>query len=159
MKQKDMSVWLHVIVILVGAVVLFLALAVVPRFGRGVVRVNPMMAPYYLPCLVFCWVSVLPVLAALVLSWQIFSEIGRDNSFCIANARRLRAISFLALADTVLYVIVTAVLSSLGALHLASFAALSCVVFLGLAITAITAALSYLTRKAADMKTENDLTI
>ena len=29
----------------------------------------------------------------------------------------------------------------------------------GLAITVITAALSYLTRKAADMKTENDLTI
>ena len=159
MKQKDMSVWLHVIVILVGAVVLFLAIAVVPGFGKEVVRKNPMMEPYYLPCLVFCWVSVLPVFAALALSWQIFSELGRDNSFCIANARRLRAISFLALADTVLYVIATAVLSSLAVLRLASFAALTCVVFLGLAITVITAALSYLTRKAADMKTENDLTI
>ncbi len=159
MKQKDMSVWLHVIVILVGAVVLFLAIAVVPGFGKEVVRKNPMMEPYYLPCLVFCWVSVLPVFAALALSWQIFTELGRDNSFCIANARRLRAISFLALADTVLYVIATAVLSSLAVLRLASFAALTCVVFLGLAITVITAALSYLTRKAADMKTENDLTI
>jgi hypothetical protein len=99
------------------------------------------------------------VIASLVLAWRIFAEIGRDNSFCEKNALRLRGISRLALLDTVLYILFAVVQACLGQLHPEFIPMYLAVIFVGAAMTITTAALSHLTRKAADLKSENDLTI
>ena len=53
----------------------------------------------WLPCLIFVELTAAPILIAFVLSWKIASEIGRDNSFCRENARRMKVVSWLALID------------------------------------------------------------
>ena len=159
MKQKELSVWLRIIVVFLGLVVLFLATVIVPDVANEAVLQNPNLERCFLPGLIFVWFTALPVLAALVLAWLIFASIGRDNSFCTANALRLRAISILAFADTALYIAAAFVLGFMDLLHPAFFTLLICVVFMGLALAVGAAALSHLTKKAADMKSENDLTI
>jgi len=159
MKQKELSVWLRVVVVLIGVAVLFLALVFVPDLGEEAARQNVNLSWLFWPCLSFIWLTTLPVFASLVIAWLIFAEIGRDNSFCHANANRLRAISFLALTDTVLYMLWAIALGALGALHPGVLTGVCCIVFMGLGFTVGTAALSHLTKKAADLKADSDLTI
>lgn len=95
----------------------------------------------------------------MALVWQMASEIGRDNSFCLKNALRLRTCSLLAAADTVYYLVGGAVLLSMGLLHIGIAIIGMGVCAVGAAISVLCAALSHLTRKATDMRSENDLTI
>lgn len=159
MKQRELSIWLRGVVALIAAAVLFLAAVFAPALGAEAVRQSPSMAGYYWPCLIFLWCTALPVFAALAIAWRIFAEIGRDNSFCEKNARRLRTISLLALVDTLLYIAGVVALGVLRVLHPGVFTGLMCIVFMGLAMTVGTAALSHLAKKAADLKVENDLVI
>ena len=155
MKQKELSVWLRL-----GALcVLFLALVFVPSVGQDIAGENPNLAPAYLPCLIFFWVTTVPVYAFIVLVWLIAVDIGRDNSFCRKNADRLRACSLLALLDTVLYLLAAVVLAYFHLLHISLIIGGVVLCAIGSAVSVCCAALSHLTRKAADMQSENDLTI
>jgi uncharacterized membrane protein len=159
MQQKELSVWLRAVVVLVFACCLFLAVIVVPEQSHEYLSRHPEYTPLFLPGLIFFWTTLLPVFASLLLAWRIFTEIGRDNSFCEKNALRLRRISRLALLDTVLYILFAVVQACLGLLHPEFVPMYLAVIFVGVAMTITTAALSHLTRKAADLKSENDLTI
>ena len=86
-------------------------------------------------------------------------EIGRDNSFCHENARRLSICGNLALADTVLYLAAGCVLGFMHLLHITLLIAGIVICSIGVAVAVCCAALSHLTRKAADMQSENDLTV
>jgi hypothetical protein len=93
MQQKELSVWLRAVVILIFLCCLFLAFIVIPEQSDEYLMRHPDYAPLFLPGLIFFWVTLLPVFASLLLAWRIFAEIGRDNSFCEKNALRLRGIS------------------------------------------------------------------
>ena len=159
MKQKELSVWLRAVLALVVIVVFFLAAVIVPELARETRLLNPEYAAYFWPCLIFVWVTTLPVLAVVVIAWRIFTDIGRDMSFSLKNAKRLRVICYLFIADTVLYVAGTLVLSALAAMSPGLFLILLSVVFMGFLLSVAAAALSHLTRKAAELKAENELTI
>lgn len=159
MGQRELSIWLRAVVILVFLCCLFLGGLAGTELVDELVMAKPAYENLYLPGLIFFWVTLLPVIAALVLAWRIFTEIGRDNSFCEKNALRLRGISRLALLDTLLYIACAAVLACLRLLHPGFFLMFLAVVFVGIAMTITSASLSHLTRKAADLKSENDLTI
>jgi hypothetical protein len=159
MKQKELSVWLRVVVVLIGVAVVFLGAVFLPMLGGEAAGMNPELSWLFWPCLLYLWATILPVLAALVLAWLIFAEIGRDNSFCMANARRLRAISILALVDTLLYIVWMVGLGLLGVLHPSVLIGSVCIVFMGVGFTVGAAALSHLAQKAAALKDENDLVI
>lgn len=103
--------------------------------------------------------SSIPCYASLVLGWKIFTQIGLNNSFCAENARRLRTISRLALADTVVYLLLSLLLCSMGIAHPSIVLILAAIILFGAAATVCSAALSHLTQKAADIKSDNDLTI
>ena len=53
------------------------------------------------PGIIAVSISAIPIAVALILFWQICTEIGRDNSFCHKNASRLTGIGFCALVDTI----------------------------------------------------------
>ncbi len=159
MKQKELSVWLRVVVVLIGVAVVFLGAVFLPMLGREAAEMNAELSYLFWPCLLYLETTILPVLASLVLAWLIFAEIGRDNSFCMANARRLRAISILALVDTLLYILWAVALGLLGALHPGVLIGSVCIVFMGVGFTVGAAALSHLAQKAAALKDENDLVI
>lgn len=159
MKQRELSIWLRAVVMLGAACVLVLALWVVPDIGRDFGLGAPELAHLYWPCLIAVWLSAVPVFIFMALVWQMAVEIGRDNSFCLANARRLRSCSFLAALDTLLYVAGALVLSLLNALHVGALLLIALLAAVGAAVAVCCAALSHLTRKAAEMKSENDLTV
>ena len=159
LNQKSLSIWLRVVCAVGVFCTLFLSFMVMPMLGKAVAYDYEELAWLYWPCLIFFWLTAAAVLAFLALVWLIARDIGRDRSFTLVNARRLGACSALALADTLLYFAVGCVLM---AFHLAHFALLVLGVILcavGAAVSVACAALSHLTRKAADMQSENDLTV
>lgn len=159
MKQRELSILIR-IVLAVGVVcTLFLAAVFVPELGRDIAEEFPDLARCYWPCLIFFWVTAAIMIAFLGVVWLIARDIGRDKSFTIENAKRLRVCSLLALTDTLLYIVAGVVTMSLNLLHISLFMLGVLICAVGAAVTVCCAALSHLTRKAADMQSENDLTV
>ncbi len=171
MKQKELSILLRVVVVLCGLVWLLFANWFGRMLGIAIVDGAYVVAYPLLLCLM-----LLPPLVVFWDAWHIFTQIGRNNSFCVENARRLRRISHCALADTVLDIVLLVCGVVQRYLFLASFAPEGImnvlgddiflvvlrflfVAFIGVAVTVAAAALSHLTLKAADLQDENDLTI
>ena len=163
MSQKELSVLLKAVVavlaVFLAAVLVFfvpLLSATVAQFYEGQ-PVRRAIFGYGIPGIVAA--SSVPGFVALGLAWRIFTEIGRNNSFCAENARRLRTISRLALGDTCLYVVLAVAVLALGPKHPSVPLIFVAVTLFGAAVTVCCAALSHLTQKAADLKSDNDLTI
>lgn len=159
MKQKELSRWLRVIVIVGWCVCAVLAWPIAPKLAEDAAGGAPEFAYLVWPCLAFAWLGLIVVAIALWFAWRIFGEIGRDNSFCRENARRLRTISRLALTDTALCLLLIVFLLICQALHPGIFLLLLLISVVGAGITAAAAALSHLTLKAALLQEENDLTV
>ena len=159
MTQKELSRWLRAVVIVGWCGCALMAVWVMPELASESALALPEFAYLKWPCLVFFWCALVPVVTALWFAYQIFAEIGHDNSFSKENAMRLRVISRLALADTVACLIAMAVLLVLNALHPGVFLLILAVIVVGAAVTVAAAALSHLTLKAASLQDENDLTI
>ena len=159
MKQKELSRWLRVFVVFGWAACVLLSAVIMPTVARDTAMDWPEFAHLRWPCLALFWLGMVPVVIALWHGWKIFGQIGRDNSFCEENARRLRMISLLALGDTLLCVIGAVFLLICSALHPSILLALILIALIGLGVFVASAALSYLTWKAAILKEENDLTV
>lgn len=155
MKQKELSRWLRAIVIVCWIICAVMGIYVMPRVFALTVDPIP-STPWRLAAF---WAALLPVIAALWEGWQIFGEIGRDNSFCPENARRLKIISYLAAGDTILTVVYSIALAFLNAIHPMQLVVHLVILFVGIAVTVAAAALSHLTHKAAVLQDENELTI
>ena len=121
----------------------------------GVENVN--VSGLVTPGIIAISLSAIPIAIALVLFWNICTEIGRDNSFCHKNARRLTGIGFCALIDTGYCAVGTVTIEILVGSPVWVLGLMVCTVGLAIALAAFL--LSHLVLKAADMKAENDLTI
>ncbi len=138
---------------------LLAAFVFLPMLASALLEEFPAYQKWYWPCLIYGWVVLLPGFAGLWEFWKICVEIGRDNSFSQKNARSLFRICLLALTMAALLAAGVAALCLLGmglpALLIAmlGFAAACALVAL------LANALSQLVRRAAAIKSENDLTI
>ena len=141
---------------LVGLLAAFVFL---PMLASALLEEFPAHQKWYWPCLIYGWVVFAPGFVGLWEFWKICAEIGRDNSFSQQNARSLTRICLLALTMAALLAVGVAALCLLGmglpALLIAmlGFAAAWALVAL------LANALSQLVRRAAAIKSENDLTI
>ena len=141
---------------LVGLLAAFVFL---PMLASALLEEFPAYQKWYWPCLIYGWVVLLPGFVGLWEFWKICMEIGRDNSFSQKNARALFRICLLALTMAALLAVGVAALCLLGmglpALLIAmlGFAAACALVAL------LANALAQLVRRAAAIKSENDLTI
>ena len=141
---------------LVGLLAAFVFL---PMLASALLEEFPAYQKWYWPCLIYGWAVLLPGFAGLWEFWKICVEIGRDNSFSQKNARSLFRICLLALTMAALLAVGVAALCLLGmglpALLIAmlGFAAACALVAL------LANALAQLVRRAAAIKSENDLTI
>ena len=159
MKQKELSRWLRGVVVIGWIACLLLSVVVFPKLATDAALDLPEFSHLAMPCLAVFWLGMVPVVLALWYAWRIFGEIGRDNSFCRENAKRLRIISWLALADTVLCVLSMVALLLLNALHPGIFLLMLLIAVIGAGLTVAAAALSHLTLKAALLQEENNLTV
>ena len=138
---------------------LLAAFVFLPILASALLEEFPAYQKWYWPCLIYGWVVLLPGFAGLWEFWKICVEIGRDNSFSQKNARSLFRICLLALTMAALLAVGVAALCLLGmglpALLIAmlGFAAACALVAL------LANALAQLVRRAAAIKSENDLTI
>ena len=138
---------------------LLAAFVFLPMLASALLEEFPAYQKWYWPCLIYGWAVLLPGFAGLWEFWKICVEIGRDNSFSQKNARSLFRICLLALTMAALLAVGVAALCLLGmglpALLIAmlGFAAACALVAL------LANALAQLVRRAAAIKSENDLTI
>lgn len=163
MGQKELSILLKIVVAVLAVFLAAVLVFFVPMLGINVADYylgNPLKTVvfgYVVPGIVA--VSSIPGFISLWLAWGIFTQIGKNNSFCDENARRLRLISRLALGDTCVYVVLAVAVLALGPKHPSVPLIFIAVTLFGAAVTIACAALSHLTQKAADLKNDNDLTI
>ena len=156
MRQKELSIWLRSMVIVVGIFLVLCCVFLAPASGRQAEAAANGSGVWTVALL---YVTAVPAFWALGIAWLIFRDIGRDRSFTEINAARLRRISILAGADTVLYLIAFGFLAVLGAMSPAGALIRGAIVLFGAGCSAASAALSHLTAKAARMQDDSDLTI
>ncbi len=159
MEQRHLARWLKLITIGVGIIGVIVYLGIIPWWGRDLVTAEPEFSSWYYPWLSFAWITAIPCFTVLVIFWGICKNIEADNSFCEENSIRLKRISQLAAIDSALVMIGNVVLFLLSMNHPGIFIIMLLVVFIGIAITVLAAALSHLLYKAWKLKEENELTI
>ena len=160
MKQKELATALKGIVIVCLLAGLLLCGVLMPLYGWSWVRIEPSLKGLFWFWLIALWVTCVPVLVVLGLVWRMATRIGADNSFCLENARSLKWICFLALGDTATYLIGSVIFCfQFGGMPPFLLLAVLAIVLVGIAIAVVTALLSHLIQKAAELKADQDLTI
>ena len=159
MKQSHLALWLKGILAGTGVCGAAVYVYLLPFWSRELAAGDAALSGLYWPWLIFLWLTALPCYAVLVYGWKIAGEIGRDNSFCYKNARRLQRVAALAAGDTVFFFAGNLLLLALGHCH-PGVAFLGClVVFAGVAVAVAATVTSHLVYKAAALREENELTI
>ncbi|MBO5049661.1 MAG: DUF2975 domain-containing protein [Oscillospiraceae bacterium] len=159
MKQKHLSNWLKLILIGIALCGLVVYALVVPIYGRILQTSYPELSNRFWPWLLFIWASGIPCYIVLYYAWRIATNIGNDQSFTKQNASLLKKISFLASLDAVFFLIGNVVLLFLNMSHPGVVIASFVIVFVGVAVAVISAALSHLVNKAALLQEQSDWTI
>ena len=157
MKRVGLVRTLKGTIIFLAVMVAFCYIEIFPQRVVEMGRQNANASWLVTPGIIAISISAIPIAIALVLFWQICTEIGRDNSFCHKNAGRLTGIGFCALIDTGYCAVGTVTLEILVGSPIWVLGLMVCTVGLAIALAAFL--LSHLVLKAADLKSENDLTI
>lgn len=158
MSQINLSRWLKCIFVIVG-ICGVIAYVITPMFGDYMRNMYPEFSNRYVPWLIFIWASGVPCVLALVLAWKIATNIGKDQPFSFDNAKFLKWISVLSGGDAGFIFIGNVLFLLLDLSHFGVILASFVVVFVGIAISIITALLSYLVDKAATLQEQSNLTI
>lgn len=159
MEQKDLSKWLKAILIGVGICGIIVFFFIIPSYGRSLVTLYPEFEYRYMPWLIFLWIMAVPCYIALFFGWKIAANIGNNRSFSFENARLLKWISWLAAGDSAFFFVGNIIMLLTDMSHPGVVLASLLVVFAGVAVTVVAAALSHLVKKAAALQEESDLTI
>jgi len=159
MKRKELAKWLKLVIAFAAFIGVFLCFVIAPALGHDAVSMYPELDYMYGPCLIFIWVTAVPFYLALYKGLLICHEISADNSFCTENAQRLKEISKMALSECILYLAAMVILFGLNLLHPSILLMMLFIIFVGISIAVVSAALSHLVEKASELKEENDLTI
>lgn len=154
MSQKTLSTMLKFIDVLMVICCCGLAFFAMPQLVSSAVDEGSAFGGLVAAVLV----SVAPVVIGM-LAWLIFVNIGKNESFCVQNAKYLQVISIFAVIEAFVFLAGFAFLAQSAALSFGTgvsvlAAALVCFVF-----AVATAALSHLTLKAALIRAENELTV
>lgn len=158
-SRKHLACMLKAVTLLTFAGVLFAGLVPIPQLVHYVARFYPDYAGFASAAVWYVNLGFLPFYGALVLAWQVFSAIGRDESFTRANARRVLGASWLALFEVAYLIGGLIWFGTRRALSGVTTLGLLGLTLLGLAAAVLCYALSVLILQAAEMKEEADLTI
>ena len=160
MSQKNLSIWLKAVIIGTGIFGLIVFGGLIPAYGTSFASMTPELAYCYWPWQIFLWLCSVPCFVSLFFGWKIASNIGNDNSFSFDNAKNLKIISALAAGDSAFFFIGNWSLLFMDMSHPGVAIILApLVIFVGIAISIVCAALSHLVYKSGVLQNESDLTI
>ena len=160
MNQSHLSKWLKAVIIGTGIFGFIVFGLLIPLYGSSFASMNPEFSHCFWPWVVFLWLCAVPCFASLFFGWKIASNIGADKSFSFDNAKQLKIISALAAFDCGFFFLGNWALLFMNMSHpgiLLVFVPL--IIFVGIAVCVVCAALSHLVYKSAVLQSENDLTI
>lgn len=157
MKQRTLANWLKVLIIIVGLFGIAVYGFIIPELGKDL-AVGEFESWYY-PWLIFLLGTAIPCFIALVFGWFILSNIAADRSFCVENAKHLKAISVLAAVDSVYFFVGNTVYLFLSMSHPGVFILSFMLTMVGVTVSVASAAISHLVLKAAELQDQSDLTI
>ena len=158
MKQKEMSYVLKVLAVVSALACLALMLVVLPLLAQAYLG-EPETTLLYWPFLAISWAGLIPIIALAGIAWGVFTEIGRDNSFCEKNAARLRSMSYLSAGCILVWLVGIVFIAVTGVSAIGIMLAFTVAMALMIIMATVCACLSHLTAKAALIKQENDLTV
>lgn len=159
MKQEEVSKWLKAITVILGGMGLLFFFFIIPALAGYLTELYPKEAAMYWPAILYGGVIAVFCYAILFQFWKVCSEIGRDNSFSMENARAFVTISRFSLVMAgvwfagMLFLVCKAYFNP-GVLIFFVMA-----VLLSMIVSILAAALSHLILKAYELRQENDLTI
>ena len=155
MGQKALSRWIRAIILFLAAAGCagFFVFAYILRGLKWVTTAD------FIIWIGVVAVALVPCYAVLVILWGISATIAGGTVFCAKNAGRLRAISYLAGADSVFFFAASVALLITRLSNTYLFCASLIAVIIGIVITAAAAILSHFCVKAADLQDQSDLTI
>ena len=160
MNQKNLSKWLKAVIIGTGIFGIAVFGWLLPAYGANFASLNPEFSYCYWPWLIFLWLCSVPCFVSLYFGWKIANNIENDNSFSFENAKCLKTISKLAAFDSAFFFLGNWVLLFMNMSHIGvAIIFAPFVIFVGIAVSVVCAALSHLVYKSAVLQTENDLTI
>ncbi|NLL40085.1 MAG: DUF2975 domain-containing protein [Clostridiales bacterium] len=159
MNQFSLSKWLKLIIIVVGLCGLFVYLWVIPSLAQIMATSYPEYAFCYWPWLILIWLTAIPCYVVLAIGWKVSENIRDDRSFSTENAKLLKWVAILAAADSGFFFAMGIVFLVLNMNHPAIVLISLIVLVIGIAISAVSATLSHLVKKASNLQEQSDLTI
>lgn len=159
MNQSLLSKWLKLIIVVIGLCGLLVYGWVIPSLGKNLAADYPEFAFCYWPWLILIWITAVPCYVVLVFGWSISVNIKGDRSFTLENAKLLKWIAVLAAADSGFFFAMNIVFLLLNMNHPGIVLMSLFVLVIGIAVSAVSATLSHLVKKAADLQEQSDLTI
>jgi hypothetical protein len=159
MEQSKLAKCLKIATIavaFVGAAVFFV---LIPIIGRDMTLSFSEVAYMYWPCLIFTWIIAGLCFASLAAFYPVCTRIGRNDSFCMENARAMRVISWLI---AVCVFVLACGLIALSLLHMMMpiiAIGIPLLIVLFAAISVATGVLARLIEKASALQSDIDLTI
>ena len=159
MKQKFLSLCLEICTVVIALIAAMVLLVILPGEAKWMLAACPEIDWLYVPTMILVRLSFLPCLAALGAFFLICREIGRDNSFCRANVRRLVFIAGCAVCGILLCVCQVVMMAAAYALHPGILLLCMMICLFGVMVAAAAAILSHLVEKACALREENELTI
>lgn len=160
MRQKELALTIKVVDVVALLAALIFTVYPMPTYLEGIsnpdTNLGSALRHAILPFIV---VTVVPLVIIATNTWLIASAISRNESFITVNALRLRRIGFAAFAEAALYALATALTPLGGKLDAGGLAVALVVVLACLALAVIAFTASHLAMKAADIQSENELTV
>lgn len=159
MKQHEIAKWLKVICFGIAVMgVIFFGL-IIPNLAVERKHQYPEVDFLFWPGLISTWVIGMLCYAILYQFWKVCIQIGRDNSFSCENSKSFVAISKFAAGISLISFGAMCFLGANKWLNPGIMLLIIGVIFIGIIITVLAAALSHLILKAYELKQENELTI
>ncbi len=159
MKQKSLSSWLKIAIVMLAVFGLVIYGIVIPSYGLSLATSMPEFAYCFWPWMTLFLLTAVPCYVALVIGWLIAHSIGQNRSFTEINARRMKWISNLAFGDVILFFSGNVMLLFLNMNHPGVFLLSLLPDMVGVAVAVCSAALSHLIFKSAQLQEDTELTI
>lgn len=131
----------------------------VPAYMSHIIQARPNLSVWDFWMKAYAFLIALPVWATIVLLWQIFDTIPKNDSFTLDNARRFQWISRLAEGDLCLVAALGLFLVISGVIPALIAACLMATIFGGIVASVVFHVLGGLVRNAAEIKQDNEMTI
>ncbi len=159
MKQKALSDWLKIAIVMLAAFGLVIYGIVLPSYGLSLASSVPEFAHCFWPWMTLFLLTAVPCYTSLVIGWLIAHSIGQNRSFTEINAKRMKWISNLAFGDVILFFSGNVMLMFLNMNPPGVFLLSLLPDMVGVAVAVCAAALSHLIFKSAQLQEDTELTI